>query len=66
MFDPRQVLRSHQRQKLSILVFLIIFGLPLGIIGWLAPDLVDASFLPILLLALLGAYASWSWSRDNL
>ena len=66
MFDPWQIIRSLQRQNLAILVFMVTFMGLLAVLAWLAPELLDSSFLPILLLAVLAAYASWRWSRDHL
>lgn len=64
--DRWQLIRSLERQKLSVIVFMLsLLGL-FGLFAALAPtDLLEPSFLPIVLLSAVAAYAAWKWSDNH-
>ena len=59
-------LRWLGRERLAALAFATSLGVLVGLCAWLGPDLLAASFVPILLLSGLAGYGSWRWSRHHL
>lgn len=64
--DPWELVRSFQRQLLSLLAFMVSLMVFWGGFALLAPDLLEPSLLPMMLMSGVAAVLTWRWSGEHL